>query len=158
DVRLGDRLHAHGGLQARLAFEAFEGVLEGEAVQHGCQHAHVVGGRFLDDFPASGELLATEDVARPDDDGELYAARPDALRLRGQAERLVDADAALAAVPEPLATDLEHDPAVFRLESFGGDGIIHAFGPSKSRRDNGRIIARDAERANGTASDPGDEG
>ena len=49
DVRLGDGFHAHGGQQPRLAVEAFEGVLQGQAVEDGGQHAHVVGGGLLDD-------------------------------------------------------------------------------------------------------------
>src|SRR5262249_25950223 len=41
DVRLGDTLHADGGLQPRLAVETFEGVLQGQAVEDGRQHPHV---------------------------------------------------------------------------------------------------------------------
>ena len=56
--------------------EAFEGVLQGQAVEDGGEHAHVVGGGFLDDVAAGGELGAAEDVAAADDDGELHAALP----------------------------------------------------------------------------------
>ena len=84
-------------MQARLAVEAFQGVLQGQAVEDGGEHAHVVGGGLLDDLAAGAELGAAQDVAAADDDGQLHAALHDALRLAGDAQRLVDADAALAA-------------------------------------------------------------
>ena len=79
--------------------QAFQGVLQGQAVEHGGQHAHVVGGGLLDDLAAGAELGAAEDVAGADDDGQLHAALHDALGLPGDAQRLVDADAALAGLP-----------------------------------------------------------
>ena len=102
-------VHANGRQQPGLAAEALEGVLQGQAVEDGGEHAHVVGGGLLDDFAAGAELGPAEDVAAADDDGELHAALHDALGLAGDAERLVDADAALAAVAETFAAQLQHD-------------------------------------------------
>src|SRR5262249_15629325 len=118
DVRLGHRLHADGRLQARLAAEALQGVLQRQPVDDRGQHAHVVVGGLADDLAARAELGAAQDVATPDDDGQLHAALDDALGLPGDAQRLVDADAALAAGAEALAGELENDPLVFRLEGF----------------------------------------
>ena len=70
-------------MQPRLAVEAFQGVLQGQAVEDGGQHAHVVGGGLLDDLAAGAELGAAQDVAAADDDGQLHAALDDALRLPG---------------------------------------------------------------------------
>ena len=118
-------LHADGRLQPRLAAEALQGVLQGQAVEDGGEHAHVVGGRLLDDVAAGGELGAAEDVAAADDDGELHALCGDALQLAGDVERLVDADAALAAGAERLAAELEQHAAVLRRGGRSGPGRKH---------------------------------
>ena len=47
DVGLGDAVHVDGGHHARFAAERFQGVLQGQGVDDGGQHAHVVGGGFL---------------------------------------------------------------------------------------------------------------
>ena len=58
--------------------EALQGVLQGQAVEDGGEHAHVVGGGLLDDLAAGAELAAAQDVAAADDDGQLHAALDDA--------------------------------------------------------------------------------
>ena len=75
------RMYGSATLSMRMAVcsrvshaEALEGVLQGQAVDDGGEHAHVVGGRLLDDLAAGGELGAAEDVAAADDDGQLHAA------------------------------------------------------------------------------------
>lgn len=46
--------------------------LQGEGVDDGAQHAHVVGGRLLD-VTLLGEFGAADDVAATHDDGDLNA-------------------------------------------------------------------------------------
>ena len=53
DERLGDLVHADRGHEPGLAAEPFEGVLQGQAVDHGGGHAHVVGRRLLDHVGAA---------------------------------------------------------------------------------------------------------
>ena len=96
--------------------QAFQGVLQRQAVEDGGQHAHVMGGGFLDDVAAGAELGAAQDVAGADDDGQLHAAAHDPLGLAGDVQRLVNADAALAAVAEAFAAQLEDHPLVMRLQ------------------------------------------
>src|SRR5262249_11951863 len=124
DVRLGDVLHADRGLQARLAVEALQGVLERQAVEDGGEHAHVVGRALLDDG-AVAELVAAQQVAAADDDGQLHAALDDALRLPGDAQCLVDADAGLAGLAEPLAAELQEDALVLGTQRIGAALIVH---------------------------------
>ena len=90
-------------------FEAFERVLQGQAVDDGGQHAHVVGGRLLDDVAAGRELGAAQDVAAADHDRQLHATAARCAEPAGDVQRLVDADAALAAVAEALAAQLQDD-------------------------------------------------
>ena len=99
-------------LQARLAMQTFEGFLEGQTVQDGGEHAHVVGSRLLDDLATGAELSAAENVAAADDDGQLHAAHDDALGLPRDVQRFVDADAAFAGIAESLAAQLEDDAAI----------------------------------------------
>ena len=98
-----------------------EGVLQGQAVDHGRRHAHVVGGRLLDHVGAAGELRAAEDVAAPDDDRQLDAPRRHARGLAGDPADLLDADAPLAGPAEALARELEQDAAEDRLTRGGAE-------------------------------------
>src|SRR5579871_5005159 len=112
DVRLGDRLHADGRLQACLAVEAFQCVLQGQTVEDGGQHSHVVCGPFLDDLAAGAELSTAKDVAAADNDGQLHAALDDAFCLPGNAQGLINTDAAFAWIAEPFAAQLQNDAAI----------------------------------------------
>src|SRR6185437_2236734 len=127
NVRLGDSLHADGRLQACLALEAFERVLQRQAIQHGSEHAHVVSRRFLDNLAAGAELRAAQDVAAPDHDGQLHAARDDALRLAGDVQGLIDTDAALAGVSEPLAAQFQDDAPILRPQRVVARRFVHEF-------------------------------
>ena len=84
DVRLGHAVHADGGQQPRLAAQRLQRVLQGQAVDHRGQHAHVVGGGLLDAGVAGGELGAAEDVAAADDDGDLHAVHGRLLASGGR--------------------------------------------------------------------------
>src|SRR5262249_3885408 len=122
NVRLGDGFHADGGLQARLAAETFERLLQGKAIEDGCQHAHVVGGGLLDDLAGAGDLGAAQDVAASHDDGLLYTALADLLDLASDVEGLVDADPRLAGIAEALPAELENNAAILRR--LRGSGLL----------------------------------
>src|SRR5262249_34545089 len=98
----------------------------GLPVQHGGEHAHVVGGGLLDDLAAGREPRAAEDVTAAHDDEQLHAAVVDALGLAGDVERLVyrDAAARFALEAERLSAQLEDDALV-----PGRQGLWHG-GPS----------------------------
>src|SRR6185369_11772047 len=96
NVGLREHFHANGRLQPRLHVQAFERLLQGNAVEDRGEHAHIVGRGFLDDAAAGGELRAAQDIARANDDAQLHAAVVNALDLGGDIERLVDADTAFA--------------------------------------------------------------
>ena len=108
-----------------LAADALQRLLKGQAVHDGGEHAHVVGGGFLDDFAAGRELGAAEDIAAADDDGQLHAALPDALDLPSDAERLLDRDAAFARRAEALAGEFEDDTAIFGRERIATGWVGH---------------------------------
>src|SRR5262249_31315925 len=127
DIRLGDMFHAHGGQETGLAGETLQGVLQSKAVKHGCEHGHVVGGGFLGYGCAGTPLGAAEGGVAADNNGELHAALDHALHLPRHADRLVDAYAALAAMPEALAAQLENDAAVFGVQTVSRVGIAHGW-------------------------------
>src|SRR6478736_3429362 len=113
DERLGDLVHRDGGLDAGLDAHFLEAVHDGEAVDDGREHAHVVAGGAVD--AAFGALQAAEDVAAADHDAHLHAEVVDFLHLfahpleRGGVDRL-------GALPE------KHFPAQFEDDTFVLDG------------------------------------
>ena len=72
-----DRAH-----DPRLDAGPLEGVLEGEAVHHGREHADVVAGGPV--HALGGGRQAAEDVAAADDDADLDAERVDLARPGGR--------------------------------------------------------------------------
>ena len=75
DERLGHGAHLDRRDDARDDAVLFEGVLERERVDHGREHAHVVGGRAVHPARARGD--APEDVAAADHHRRLCAHRLD---------------------------------------------------------------------------------
>ena len=71
DERLGEVLHFDRGLHADFDAEFFEGGHEGEAIDDGREHAHVVGGGAVHALVAGGE--AAPDIPAADDEGEFHA-------------------------------------------------------------------------------------
>ena len=59
----------NGGLHPSGLAHLLERVLQGQAVHHGGEHAHVVGLGTV--HPRAGALDATPDVAATDDDGDV---------------------------------------------------------------------------------------
>ena len=113
DVGLGDLAHLDGGLHAALHVaavgraahaQALDGVLHGQGVEDGREHAHVVGrgAVHLD----HGALAAAPDVAAADDQGDLQAADGQVHDLAGD---LLDGFRAesLAVFAQRLAGELD---------------------------------------------------
>jgi len=118
DVGFGDAVHFDGAREACFATERFEGVLQREAINDGGEHAHVVGGGFLDAGIAGGELGPAENVAAADDDRDLYALLLRAVGLFGDVDDLLHADPAFAGWSKAFAGELEDDSPVGAGRSF----------------------------------------
>src|SRR5262249_55263956 len=86
---------------------------------------HVVRGRFTNDLAAGAELSSAQDIAGADNDGQLHASLNDSFGLARDVQGLVDADTALAAVPEPFAAQFQDDALVLRLKGFQRMMIVH---------------------------------
>src|SRR5690349_7986821 len=81
DEGLGNLMHFDRRHDAAVDAALLESVLQRERVDHGGEHAHVVGG---DAVHLSGLLGdAAEKISTADDDGNLYAERVDILDLGG---------------------------------------------------------------------------
>jgi hypothetical protein len=108
DPRLADAVDADGGEDPRGLAHLFHGFLERQGVDDGREHPHVVGGRAVD-VAVFGEGRAADEVAAPDDDGELDAGLPDLGALGGDVLQVVGLEAEAPLVAEPFAADLEQD-------------------------------------------------
>src|SRR5262249_20111535 len=71
DVRFGQLFHPDGGHDPRVDALALEDVLHGERVDHGAEHAHVVGGDAIE--AGFGEERAADDVAAADHESDTCA-------------------------------------------------------------------------------------
>ena len=111
DERLGDFVHADRGQEPGRAPFVLESVLQGQAVDHGRGHAHVMGGRFLDHVRPAGELRSAKDVAAPHDDRELNPACRDSRGLPGDPADFFNTDAPLAGPAKTLTGELEQHAA-----------------------------------------------
>ncbi len=85
DERFGNLLHLDGRLNAGHDAAVFEGALEGQAVDHGGQHPHVIGGGPV--HTAGAGFDPAEDVPAADNDAELNAEVDDAPGSRRQSHR-----------------------------------------------------------------------
>jgi hypothetical protein len=75
--------------------QRFERILQGEGVDDGRQHAHVVRGCFLDRGVLPLELGPAKDVAAADDQSNLAADLRRLLDLPRNMQHFLHADAAL---------------------------------------------------------------
>jgi hypothetical protein len=124
DEGFGDRPHLDRGEEARLDAVLFERVLQGEAVDDGGQHAHVVGRRAIHAPRARRE--AAKDVAAADDDTGLNAQGLDLGNVFRDAGGDRGIDAVGLVTHERLAGQLQKDALVGRLGRVGHGEIIQA--------------------------------
>src|SRR5208283_3201888 len=117
--------HADRGHEPGFAAHAFKCVLKCQSVDHRGRHAHVMGGRLLDDVRAAAELAAPQDVAASDHDGELNSGGRDPRSLAGDPADFLDTDAPLAGPAEAFAGKLEQNPSEHRSTVAGV--TIHRF-------------------------------
>ena len=101
NVGLGDLVHLDGGHDAAVHATLFERILEGEGVDDGAQHAHVVGG----DAIHVARLLrdTAEEVATAHDDGNLDTRLADLGDLCADLVNSVDIDTEAASGGEGFA-------------------------------------------------------
>src|SRR6185503_2751132 len=123
---LGDLRHRDGALHASGDAEFFEGILEGQRVDYGGQHAHVIARGPLDAARAAGE--AAVNVPAANDNDHLHAQFPDLLNLQGHVAHGsgTDPDAALAA--QGFAAELEEDSMVLGTLCHGRCGSTRGRG------------------------------
>jgi len=84
DKGFGHIIHFDRGHDAGFDPSMFEGVLQGEGVNYGGEHAHVVGGIAVHATFAAGRGTPP-DVAATNDDGQLEGGREDIADLMSEA-------------------------------------------------------------------------
>jgi hypothetical protein len=112
DERLGDGAHLDGRDDTREHPGLLEPVLQGQAVDHGGEHAHVVGRGAV--HPAGAGRQTPEDVAAADDDGGLHAELLDFFDVLGNPADHRGVNAVLLIAHEGFARKLEEDSLVDR--------------------------------------------
>ena len=100
-----------------------EGILQGERVHNGCQHAHIVGLSTLHATGSAGH--AAENIAAADNDADLMANGEQLLDLLGKTVGNLGVDAILAVAHQCFAGKLkkhafisdvgQSDPPLIRL-------------------------------------------
>ena len=109
----GNLLHADRGHDARVDALALEHVLHGDRVDHGAEHAHVVGGDAV--HPGLRELRAAHDVAAADHHADRGAGLGHGDDFVGEATHRVEVVPEALVSGECLAGELEEDARVFQL-------------------------------------------
>src|SRR5712692_4620816 len=112
DVWLGDLGHLDRRHGARRDASPLQGILQGERVDDGGEHAHVVTGGAVESAFARGQ--ATKDVAAPDDERDLHAHLVHALDLARDRLHHREIDAVVARSTKRLAAQLEQYAGVLR--------------------------------------------
>ena len=147
DVGLGHRPHLDGREHAGGHPRLLDGILQGQRVDHGGEHAHVVAGGPV--HPARAGRDAAEDVAAPDDHRELHPQPRHLGELLGDAADDVGIDAVPLTTRQRLARDLEQDAPV--RGSRAGDG--HGW-PSSRPPGSGRSASPRSARPSSTSPGP----
>src|SRR5262245_51870523 len=105
NVGLGQLFHANGRHHARVHASLLQHVLERERVDHGAEHAHVIGG---DAIHAHGrELRPANDVAATDDQPDSDAHPDHALDLVAELLYAIEIESDALVAGEGLAGELE---------------------------------------------------
>jgi hypothetical protein len=120
DHGLGHRGHVDGAQHAGVHALSFQGGLQGQGVDDGGQHAHVVAGCAFHAAALPGG--AAEDVAAADHDGHLGAQITHLFDLAGDGGQ----DGGVEALPgfgvlKGFPAQFEHDPLELRFTG-GGSG------------------------------------
>jgi hypothetical protein len=126
DVGFGDLVHLDGGHDATVEAELFDGVLKGDGVDDGGEHAHVICSDAVHVDGLLGD--AAEEVSASDDDADLAAEGVDGGDLRGYFMDEDGVDTEAAAGGQGFTGELEEDSFVhvrvkYRM-GFGGHGMV----------------------------------
>ncbi|MGX1241513.1 hypothetical protein RKD46_002617 [Streptomyces pseudovenezuelae] len=129
DVGLGDLAHGDGGLHPAVDALLLQEVLEGEAVHHGAEHAHVVRAGAV--HAALLEFGTAEEVSAADDNRDLGAVPDDGGDLTGDLVHHVGVHTQAPATGERLSGQLQQKPAAYfavvALLGLGGHGDPASF-------------------------------
>src|SRR5687768_7237480 len=108
-VRLRHLSHGDGGLDPRLNPDLFQKILQGQAVHHCAEHAHVV--RSITFHPMLLQLGAAKEIATANDDRHLHAHLDHNADLLGESRYDIGVNAELAAT-EDLTREFQHHALV----------------------------------------------
>ena len=136
NVRLRDLFHADRRHHARVDVLLLEHVLHRERVDHGAEHAHVVGADAI--HPHFRELRAAHDVAAADHDTDARPHRDDVLDLPSEAIEDVEIETGGALSGECFTGELEQHARI--LERRATPAITPA--PAESGRSASRRCSR----------------
>src|SRR5512133_747577 len=129
DVGLGHLSHRDRGLDAGLNADLLQEILQGQAVHHRAQHAHVVGSVAL--HTVLLQLRTTEEVAAAHHDRDLNTHLNDNADLLGKSCHNIGIDADLSAT-EDLTRELQHHALVRTIHPPVPFSVVELFA---SRRD-----------------------
>ena len=110
DVGLGYLVHLDGGHDAAVEAQLLDGVLQGDGVDDGGEHAHVVGGDAVHVDGLLGD--AAEEVSSADDDADLAAEGVDGGDLCGYFVNENGVDAETFACSQGFSGEFEEDSFV----------------------------------------------
>ena len=113
DVRFGNLVHADRGLHSCRLATVLQRVLEGQGIDDGAEHAHVIGRDAV--HAALARRVAADDVATADHDRELgvvFGLHRDDVHSDVVDDIGIDAEGRFAG--ESLASQLEEHPIVAR--------------------------------------------
>ena len=123
NIRLADLVHLDSAHHAAGNIVVFEGILKGERIHNGCQHAHVVGLGALHATGSAGH--AAENVAAADNNADLVTNSEQLLDLLGKMVGNLGIDAILAIAHQCFSGKLQKhafisdvgqsDPPLIRL-------------------------------------------
>ena len=115
-VRLADIEHGDGRHDLGGNTEALKTVLYSEGIHHSAKHAHIIGGTAIHATGSPGN--ATEDVPRPDHQGEFNLEVMQRLNFLGQVLDYLRADAIGSIPHQGLTTDLQKDSFEFHFAAL----------------------------------------
>ncbi len=113
DVGLCQGTHLDRGLDAGAHSAPLQSVLQGQGVDHGGQHPHVIGGGPLHSM--SHPVPAPPDVAGSQDDGDLDAEAVQGSNLLAERLGLIDIDPTATPTCQRLSPQLQEDPPVAQV-------------------------------------------
>ncbi len=141
DEGFGDGADVEGGHDPGGNPEGDKFFFEGEGVDDGSEHAHVVGGGLLD-VAGFGEFGAPDDVSASDDDGDLGSGACCVFDFFGDGGEFLCGDPEGARGAEGFAGEFEEDAVGFGAVGLRvvGHSVLHVLGIE--HRGEGRVNLR----------------